>query len=832
MRDAKQKPLVIITGAAGNIGRALASALRKKYRIVGLDRSASQHNSSEKFVDALYSIDFSSADSVKSAFTKIARNESQTIAAVVHLAAYFDFTGEESPLYQSVNVEGTQLLLNALQDFTVERFIYSSTMLVHKPGVPGRKINENSPIEPGWAYPQSKAAAEKVIQEEAGNIPYTLLRLAGIYDEETAVPTLAQQIARIYERRLKGRLYAGNTAAGQAFLHKEDMIDVFERTIDRRNTLPKEHILLIGEEQCMSYEALQNRIGELLYGEQEHKTINVPEPIAKAGAWLEEKTEPLIPDDFDKGEKPFIRPFMIDMASDHYELDIRQAREDLDWQPKHSIYDTLESLINNLKVDASLWYAKNKIIPPDWVEEASRQGRNPDRLLENYQRQYRLQHRENLWSGFLNMGLGAWLIASAPAMGYSSTPLAYSDIVCGILLFLFAFISLSWRHGWARWAIAGLGLWLLFAPLAFWTTSAAAYLNNTLIGILVIGFSVLIRPVPGISPVAAMIGPRVPPGWSHNPSEWFQRIPIILLAFIGFFISRYLTAYQLGHIDGIWEPFFSDPGGSNKNGTEAIITSSLSEAWPVPDAGLGAMTYALEILVGMIGSRERWRTMPWLVTLFGILIVPLGIVSITFIIIQPILLGTWCTLCLIAAAAMLIQIPYSLDELVATGQFLIRRHRAGRPLLKIFFTGDTDEGSNQKNKDNFEQSPLTILRESFTGTVNLPWNLAICIVLGIWLMCTRLSLGHEGNMANWDHLIGALVITLSVCATAEVARPIRLLIPPLACVLLVTPFIYDVSFWSLVITLLSAFALILLSFPKGDTSNQHGSWSTRVAHSQ
>ena len=824
----EQKPLVIITGASGNIGEALARVLRKKYRVVGLDRPTSQGRLSDEPVDAHYDIDLSSADSVKSAFLQIAQEEGREIAAVVHLAAYFDFTGEESPLYQSVNVEGTRLLLKALQDFSVERFIYSSTMLVHKPGVPGSKINETSPVEPGWAYPESKAAAERVIQEEAGDIPYTLLRLAGIYDEQTAVPTLSHQIARIYERRLKGRLYAGNTAAGQAFLHKQDMIDAFERTIARRTSLPNENILLIGEEQCMSYEALQNRIAELLYGEQEHKTITVPEPIAKVGAWLEEKSEPLVPDDFDKGEKPFIRPFMIDMASDHYELDIRRAREHLGWQPKHSLYNTLESMIDNVKADAAQWYANNKIIPPDWLEEANRQGRNPNELIEKYHKQYRQQHREYLWGGFFNMGLGAWLISSAPTMGYDSTTLASSDLISGSLLLLFAFISLSWRQGWARWVCAGLGIRLLFAPLAFWAINPAAYLNTTLVGMLVIGFSVLSRPVPGISPTAAMIGPSSPPGWSHNPSEWFQRVPIILLAFVGFFISRYLTAYQLGHIDGIWEPFFTDPDGSNKNGTEAIITSSLSEAWPVPDAGLGAMTYALEILVGMIGSRERWRTMPWLVTLFGIMIVPLGIVSITFIIIQPILLGTWCTLCLIAAAAMLIQIPYSLDELVATGQFLHRRHKAGRPVLKIFFTGDSEEGISQKTKDNFEQNPLTILRESFTGTVNLPWNLAICILLGIWLMFTRLSLGHEGNMANWDHLIGALVITVSVCATAEIARPIRFLIIPLACALLVTPFVYDVSSWSIAFTMSCAIALIIFSVPKGKISNQHGNWAHQV----
>ena len=33
-------------------------------------------------------------------------NHGSRIASVVHLAAYFDFTGEDNPLYQSVNVDG------------------------------------------------------------------------------------------------------------------------------------------------------------------------------------------------------------------------------------------------------------------------------------------------------------------------------------------------------------------------------------------------------------------------------------------------------------------------------------------------------------------------------------------------------------------------------------------------------------------------------------------------------------------------------------------------------------------------------------------------------
>src|SRR5688572_4269577 len=119
MQTAAQNPLVVITGAGGNIGKTLALALRKHYRVIGLDRSGGSST------EGNYDIDLSSFQSVQSTFEKIAQNEGKDIAAVVHLAAYFDFTGEASPLYQTVNVEGTRHLLQVLQGFNVERFIYS-----------------------------------------------------------------------------------------------------------------------------------------------------------------------------------------------------------------------------------------------------------------------------------------------------------------------------------------------------------------------------------------------------------------------------------------------------------------------------------------------------------------------------------------------------------------------------------------------------------------------------------------------------------------------------------------------------------------------------------
>ena len=422
------------------------------------------------------------------------------------------------------------------------------------------------------------------------------------------------------------------------------------------------------------------------------------------------------------------------------------------------------------------------------------------------------------------MGLAVWLMTSPATHGYTQSAITWSELGCGAVLFICALMSLSWKLGAVRWIEAAIGIYLMSAPLLFWAADPVAYLNCTLTGALVFGFAVCVQPPPGVAPLAAVDGPVVPPGWTFSPSDWTQRVPIIALAFIGLVISRYLAAYQLEHIDAIWDPFFAGTRAT-LNGTEDIITSDVSKAWPVPDAGLGAMTYMLEILTGLIGSSRRWRTMPWLVMLFGIMIVPLGAVSIFFIVIQPILIGTWCTLCLVAAAAMLIQIPYSLDELVATAQFLIRRKRAGRSLLRVFFVGDTDDDTARAHEstDEFDRGPRAIVADCLGGGVNVPWNLAVCIVIGVFLMCTRLVLGAEPPMAHADHLIGALVLAISVTALAEVARPVRFLNMLLGACLVGAPWLFGAGFGaSLIIDTVLGLALILLCLPRGRIGNRYG----------
>ena len=343
------KKVVLVTGSAGRIGANVCRRLGKKYPIVGFELLKAIYASEQ---EELVPIDLSSDESVKQAFDHIRHFYGTKVASVIHLAAYYSFSEKHSDKYDQITVRGTERLLNALQDFEVEQFIFTSTMLVHTPTKPGVVITEKSPVIPKWDYPLSKVKTEKLIHEKRGKIPTVILRIAGVYDDKCHSIPISHQIQRIYEKSLESRVFSGNTAHGASFVHMDDLVDAIEIAVDKRNELPEETVLLIGEEKTLSYDQMQRQISELLF-HKEFTTFRVPKWLARIGSWIQCHI-PFI-------KKPFIRPWMISLADDHYELDISKARRLLGWSPKHSLEKTLPIMIEDLKKNPAAWYKANQL---------------------------------------------------------------------------------------------------------------------------------------------------------------------------------------------------------------------------------------------------------------------------------------------------------------------------------------------------------------------------------------------------------------------------------------------------------------------------------------
>ncbi|MER8909381.1 NAD-dependent epimerase/dehydratase family protein [Mesorhizobium sp. M0854] len=839
----KTRPTVLITGSSGFLGQAIARGLMERYDIIGLDVARRSLPSVETI-----EIDLTSDASVAKALAEVRERSGGRIASVIHLAAYYDTTGEDNPKYGAVTVEGTRRLLNALRGFETEQFVFSSTLLVHAPSpAKGARIDERSPIDPAWAYPRSKAETETLIQKEHGDIKVAILRLAGVYDEDCHAAFIAQQIARIFERMPTAYLFTGDITTGQPYLHLDDLVDAVVRTVDRRSPLPDETVLLIGEEETPSYDEMQKQIGQLLHGET-WRTLSLPKEVTKLGAWMQEK---LLDQESD------IKPWMIENADDHYEIDISRARRLLGWNPRHSLTATLPEMIRRLKADPTDWYKKNKLEPsaaaasaPELDQAAERLQRPLERSDDEVEAETERHRAATLWAPLTNVAIGLWLVASPftlglfdpasapipPALGHEiASPetrdgrLGISEIVSGLAILSLALVGMHRRWHGLQWITASIGVWVMFAPLLFWTTSAGAYATDTLAGMLIVAFAVMIPPTPGISRRALAADDDRPLGWSYSPSLFTQRIPIIGLAFVGLFVSRYLAAYQLGHIDSLWDPFFGPGETPAGNGSEAVVTSWVSKGFPIADAGLGAFAYALDILAGAIGDRRRWRTMPWMVLLFGLLVVPLGVVSVGFIIIQPPLIGALCTLCIVQAAVTVVLIPYSVDEVLASCQYLWHAKQAGEPFWRTFWCGGPALSEDQTPTPDLDRPLSAVARDFVTGGVNFPRTLVASTLAGALLMITPLVFGTSPPLYFSDHVTGCLVIMIAVTAMAEVARAVRFVNIALGAWIALSPFILADGAAASLANLAIGTLLVGLSLPRGTRSAAHyGGWDRAI----
>jgi uncharacterized membrane protein len=156
----------------------------------------------------------------------------------------------------------------------------------------------------------------------------------------------------------------------------------------------------------------------------------------------------------------------------------------------------------------------------------------------------------------------------------------------------------------------------------------------------------------------------VPPGWGENPTAWPKRIRLAVLAFVGLCVASYLTLYQLGVFAHVWDPFFQSGKVLNLLGQ-------------FPDAALGVGAYLAEIVLNLIGGEDRWRSTPWTVLALGVVISCGAVVSVLLVVVQAVVVGAWCTLCLTSALVSFLVFAWGAKEPLAALGHLERVRRSG-----------------------------------------------------------------------------------------------------------------------------------------------------------
>lgn len=348
------KPVVLVTGSSGYIGSQLVDALRTEYDVVGFDLRLPESNIWKALT---IHCDLTKDESVRKAVADLRERFGSRLASVIHLASHCDFSGRASPLYQHLNVDGTSRLLRQLQRMEVEQFVLVSSLLVLEPSEDGHPLTEFSGVRTEWHYPISMRMAEWTVPRKRQDIPAVILRIPGVYDQDCRSVPLAWQFARIQQRKLESHVYPGDMDGGQPFLHVNDLIGCLRCVIERRRELEEFELFLIGEEDVMTYGERQERLGELIHGVK-WRTVRVSKTAAKAGAWLRKKVT------LRKSQDPLTKPWLIDLAGQHYPVDIHRARERLGWQPRHTLRETLPEMAKRFEQNPKRWYETNNLPLP------------------------------------------------------------------------------------------------------------------------------------------------------------------------------------------------------------------------------------------------------------------------------------------------------------------------------------------------------------------------------------------------------------------------------------------------------------------------------------
>ncbi|NLX46817.1 MAG: NAD-dependent epimerase/dehydratase family protein [Euryarchaeota archaeon] len=320
---------VLVTGATGFLGGHLIEEMARGPHVPVCAR---RQGSDTKKIDALglekAVFDLTDRDSMIQAL--------KGVDAVVHLAAYYTFTGKKE-LYDKVNVRGTGDLLSACQEAGVRRFLYCSSTEAMGP-VSDPPGNEDSPLNPQYEYGRSKARAEELVR--SSGLDWTILRPSGIYG-----PSNVDDVSYYFITSFKGfasKFIIGSGKNYIQFVHVKDVVQAFVKTLDSPASIGGTYI--ITQARPYTYEEVYRLLAGIF--QQNEPRWRVSRPLAKLMMLPIEGFNALI------GRENFLyRRETVDSVTSDRAFLIDRARRDLGYEP---VYDLPEGMAETVA-----WYQEN-----------------------------------------------------------------------------------------------------------------------------------------------------------------------------------------------------------------------------------------------------------------------------------------------------------------------------------------------------------------------------------------------------------------------------------------------------------------------------------------
>ena len=319
---------VLVTGASGFLGRAVAAAIVA----AGHEVRCFQRRPSgvPGVTDALGSITDPAAVAEAVA----------GVDAIVHLAAKVSLAGPADE-FEAVNVGGTRTLLAAARAAGVPRLVFVSSPSVAHSGasITGSDAEPADPAHARGDYARTKAAAELLAL--AADSPE--LRVVAVRPHLVWGPGDTQLIARVVERARAGRLpLLGHGAALIDSTYVDNAAGAIAAALERVDAVHgNSYVITNGEPRP---------VADLLAGICAAAGVatpawRVPASVARAAGSVIEAAWRVFPGE----DEPPMTRFLAEQLSTAHWFDQRRTRADLEWTPAVSLDQGLARLAESYR---------------------------------------------------------------------------------------------------------------------------------------------------------------------------------------------------------------------------------------------------------------------------------------------------------------------------------------------------------------------------------------------------------------------------------------------------------------------------------------------------
>ncbi len=280
--------MILVTGATGLVGRAVAHALVANGQNVRLH--ARNHDSLCHLFSEKSEIEFASLD-LETATRADYRKLVQGCRGIVHAAALVHKPNSDKNAYERLNIEPTRLLAGAAQLEGTSHFIFLSTSAVYGSG-PFENVDENAQTNPDTLYGQSKLSCERLLSELSPCSSTLVLRPSLVFGEGDRGNMLS--LIKQVRRKMYFHIGAGDTR--KSLIYSGDIARAIVLLLERGPT--GFEIFNIANESAPTVRNIAESIAEA--SGQSTSILALPPPVvnvvASAASAFLGRRSPLTPD--------------------------------------------------------------------------------------------------------------------------------------------------------------------------------------------------------------------------------------------------------------------------------------------------------------------------------------------------------------------------------------------------------------------------------------------------------------------------------------------------------------------------------------------------------